>query len=170
MIWSHLPFQMDGLYYIGTLLVGLLAFTGMRVFKKSMFRCLAMAACAAYMFFSLSVTIFSRGPTDHPFNWFPPFWAYKEIFKGSSIAGRLAKQILVNIFMLAPLGVLIPVATDRNPLPIGIAFSFSIESLQFLTKKGYFELDDLIHNTIGVCIGYLFYRFIKKFFPSDGDS
>ena len=154
--------QISEINYIVTVVLALIVFTVMRVGKQSIKNACAAGLTVSYMYFVLAVTVLSRGPTEHPFNWFPPFWAYTEIIKRSSIAGSLAKQILMNIFMLAPLGFLIPIAINRNPLPVGIAFSLLIETLQYVTKRGYFELDDLIHNAIGVFLGYMLYQFIKN--------
>ena len=43
---------------------------------------------------------------------------------------------------------------------LGICF---IEFLQFITKRGYAEIDDVILNTMGVAIGFGVYRFLLKF-------
>lgn len=41
---------------------------------------------------------------------------------------------------------------------IGFAASFCIEAVQFITRLGFADIDDLMNNTIGAGIGYLLYR------------
>lgn len=38
--------------------------------------------------------------------------------------------------------------------------SFATETVQYIKKVGYFEIDDIINNTLGAGIGYLIYRII----------
>ena len=38
---------------------------------------------------------------------------------------------------------------------VGVVSSLFIEIMQWLTKTGYFELDDIMTNTLGMLIGYL---------------
>lgn len=33
-----------------------------------------------------------------------------------------------------------------------------IEVLQLIFKRGYFELDDIFHNTLGSCLGFVCYK------------
>lgn len=47
-------------------------------------------------------------------------------------------------------------------LLIGCGVSFSIEMFQLLFKRGFAELDDMMHNTIGCMIGYGIYTMIKN--------
>lgn len=44
----------------------------------------------------------------------------------------------------------------------GCLVSVAIEVLQFFTQRGLCELDDVIHNTLGVVIGYGVYKVISK--------
>ena len=41
---------------------------------------------------------------------------------------------------------------------IGMVCSLGIETLQLITGKGYFQLDDIVMNTIGTCIGCVGYK------------
>lgn len=67
--------------------------------------------------------------------------------------------IIFNMLMFVPLGVLLPLIQKKNKsflrvFVISIAFTFSVEMFQFITGKGIFEFDDLLHNTIGSLAGY----------------
>ena len=46
-------------------------------------------------------------------------------------------------------------------LLIGAGISVSIEALQFVFMKGFSELDDVFHNTLGCVIGVGVYSLIK---------
>ena len=156
--------QISWIYYIICVVLAASVIGVLRFYRQGWIKSVAAGLTVSYMFLVLSITVLSRGPTEHPFNYFPPFWAYREIFSGSEIAQSLTIQIIVNIFMLAPLGFLLPFITTRKPILYGILFSLFIEILQYLTKRGYFEIDDIIHNTIGLLIGYGFYQLTTKYF------
>jgi len=149
-------------YYFFCTGIALVVLFGTRACKFSWDKSIAAALAAAYMFIVLTITVFKRGPTDLPKNYFPPFWAYGMIISKSKIARDLAIQIIMNVIMLAPLGFLIPFFVEKKPILLGAACSITIELIQLITRKGYFEIDDIIHNTIGFFIGYLVYRLIMK--------
>ncbi|HDR6299941.1 VanZ family protein [Bacillus wiedmannii] len=80
-------------------------------------------------------------------------------------------HIIVNIGMLLPLGILLPLFSEvflkaKWMLISSITTSLFIETLQFITLRGSAELDDLLHNTIGMMLGYCIVNiiliFIKK--------
>lgn len=68
-------------------------------------------------------------------------------------------QIILNIIMLTPLGILLPIVDKRFykfKWTFGAAFllTLSIETMQLITGYGVFDLDDIFNNTIGAIIGY----------------
>lgn len=86
--------------------------------------------------------------------------------------GYLHLQLLYsvgNIMLFFPFGFLAPVVFRRLNHPIlivllGFIVSLTIELTQALftlTRSG--TVDDLFFNTLGTLLGYLFYRFIKRF-------
>ena len=70
----------------------------------------------------------------------------------------------LNILLLVPFGYLVP-QIKRLPfwkvLLFGLCFSLLIESGQFVFRFGVFQTDDLIDNTIGGAVGYLFFRILN---------
>ncbi len=78
----------------------------------------------------------------------------------------MLQEIVLNILMLLPVGVLFPVAFDCRKLWVTTLFGFlctgGIELLQLLTRRGLFEWDDMFHNTLGVVIGFLLIRGAMK--------
>ncbi len=70
-------------------------------------------------------------------------------------------ELFLNFFMLMPVGFLFPAATKKKLLPT-LLFCFSVtlsvELLQALTVRGWFELADIVDNTVGAAIGYGIFR------------
>lgn len=80
-------------------------------------------------------------------------WWYRGIF-GS---------VCLNIFLFKPLGYLSPLSFPRidrwwKVLLLGFSFSLLIETVQLITKLGWFDASDLLHNTVGAIIGYWIYH------------
>ena len=46
-------------------------------------------------------------------------------------------------------------------LLLGACISISIETLQFFLHRGFAELDDVLHNTLGCLIGWLLYKGVE---------
>ena len=78
----------------------------------------------------------------------------------------LWKTVLINVFgniiMFTPfgfLGIVFPKLDDFKTLIINfLSAIIIIESLQYFTRLGVFDIDDVILNTIGVAIGFWIYR------------
>ena len=70
-------------------------------------------------------------------------------------------ELLLNFCMLLPVGMLFPWATKKGFLPtilFGLSLIVLIEVAQLISRRGWFELCDIVDNTIGVMIGYALYR------------
>ena len=78
------------------------------------------------------------------------------------------KNILGNMLLLFPLGILLPILwrkfeNMRNTLFFSFLFSLGIEIIQLLSyyvgnNRRSFDIDDIILNTFGACLGHLFYK------------
>ena len=80
--------------------------------------------------------------------------------------GQLA-SLGLNVLLFVPLGYLVPSITaqiDRwwKVLLLGFLFSLLIETMQLITKLGWFDASDLLHNTLGALIGYGLYKAILR--------
>lgn len=67
--------------------------------------------------------------------------------------------VIENIIMFLPLGMLLP-AVNRKVgfgcvFGAGLGLSVTVELLQLVTQRGYCQMDDILMNTLGGCIGYL---------------
>lgn len=83
------------------------------------------------------------------------FWSYRAILDGEV---DLILQILWNLVLFLPVGLLLMfMLTCKRKWLIAIVFSIllltSIEVIQLLFHLGLFELDDIVHNTLGAIIG-----------------
>ena len=75
-----------------------------------------------------------------------PFWSWR--------AWNIQKnQILANIMMFLPVGILAGKLWKWESLLIAAGFSAAVEVLQLVTARGLCEFDDVIHNMIGALIG-----------------
>lgn len=63
------------------------------------------------------------------------------------------EQILANVIMFLPVGVLAGRIWRWRGLWVAAGLSIGIELLQLITARGLCEFDDVIHNMIGAVIG-----------------
>lgn len=71
-------------------------------------------------------------------------------------------NILSNLLMFLPLGIILCFTNKKgfNSLFIIIYTSLGIELLQFFLKRGVFDIDDIILNTIGGFLGVLIFKYL----------
>ncbi|TSB45592.1 VanZ family protein [Alkalicoccobacillus porphyridii] len=113
-----------------------------------------------YVLMVLGVTILQRGGSYYPglVN-LSLFSSYREAWLQFDV--RNWQFVILNIVMFVPFGMLFPFLQPRFQKAlwtIGAAFLFTllIETFQFFTGLGIFELDDLFNNVLGAIIGYGF--------------
>ncbi len=79
------------------------------------------------------------------------FWSYRQFFSSSTL--RL--QILRNILLFIPLGIILFHVSDRPLMLLApVAVSLAIEAVQYFTNLGLAEIDDVISNGLGGAIGF----------------
>lgn len=96
-----------------------------------------------------------------------PFWSWYKIVTEKDNA--LLLENMLNFILLMPAGVLLPFICDyKVQLGKGMLFgglvSAVIEMSQLVLKRGLFEWDDIIHNSIGCMMGCLLANWIWKRF------
>jgi glycopeptide antibiotics resistance protein len=69
--------------------------------------------------------------------------------------------------MLLPWGLMLSfinekVRSVKQIIIAGFGLSFCIETIQFITRRGTFELDDLFNNTLGTLWGFGIYLLVEK--------
>ena len=108
---------------------------------------------AAYLFFILTETVLIRKTGALRYE-LVPFWSWKR--------PDLRAQIYVNILLFVPVGFLLGLKTGWKSIPLAAGMSAAIELIQLATRRGLFEFDDIIHNTLGAVIGFGLWRLLKK--------
>ena len=108
------------------------------------------------------LTFFYRSPYSKPITKLTPFQSYREGFELFPFRIKslgMAREVFLNILLTIPVGLLLPLlfAQQKHPylLTAGIAILLAIvtEGLQYVTRLGYCETDDLINNFLGCLIG-----------------
>ena len=100
---------------------------------------------------------------------FEPFHAFYSFVKDIQDGRlRISGNFIGNIILFIPVGVLFPLTGDEHRCVktgfVALCFSIIIEIIQLVSHRGYFEIDDLILNTLGAVMGYGIYRVAMKLF------
>lgn len=120
-----------------------------------------------YIFLLYSSTVLFRPIYELREYNFAPFWSYKAIEAGRV---ELLAENIMNVMVFVPLGILLGALMIRLTLLkgfsqaffVGLFLSASIEVLQFFCKRGFSEVDDVMHNTLGCLIGYMIFMILWK--------
>lgn len=81
---------------------------------------------------------------------------------------KTLEGIILNILFFVPLGYMLPCIFKKLQKALwGVVLivffcSLLIETVQLITHLGWFDLDDLLNNTIGCVLGVTFYRVFLK--------
>lgn len=115
-----------------------------------------------YLCVVLGATLFSRGNYLYNGKIVPLFYSYKEAWIHFSDSAW--RNIILNFCMFVPLGFWLPLGIRRfrsfwKTYLAGFGCSLLIECVQLFLRRGIFELDDIMGNTIGTMIGYGFFSF-----------
>lgn len=91
------------------------------------------------------------------------------VFGTITATPRAYSYVIENILLFVPWGILLPLLIRRCRNPIlctatGLAASLFIETTQLLTHRGFFQLDDLIMNTLGTFMGWFLYFVMSAVF------
>ncbi|KAB1230363.1 VanZ family protein [Chryseobacterium viscerum] len=97
-----------------------------------------------------------------------PVFSTIKFIQGTNKTIDIVKIVLGNVIMFIPFGFLGWVFSDLKKLkPLLYSFISCIviaEALQYFTRMGIFEVDDIILNTFGVYLGWIFCRAIERKF------
>ena len=147
------------------LCVGALILVGLYGFWKGLCYSLKLMF-VEYVFLLYASTVIFRTVMNVRKYDFIPFWSYRAIMDGSE--PQLLPENIMNVLGFVPVGVLAGAAfrgmSWLRALLIGAGLSVGIEVLQYVFKKGFCEVDDVMHNTIRCAIGYGSYLIIRKLF------
>ena len=99
-----------------------------------------------YAFLILAETVLIRKPFQGEHIKLEFFWSWKQW-------NVQKEQILTNVAMFIPIGVLAGWLWKWKGLLVVAGFSIAIELLQLVTTRGLMEFDDVLHNMIGAAVG-----------------
>ena len=114
---------------------------------------------SVYIVCVLWITLIDR-EWSSPHAMLVPFWEYANVIKGVRRVYYI-KQIIGNLIMLMPLGLMLPTlkkVNSKQVFLIALLFSVGIETVQFITGRGLMEFDDVFNNTVGAVLGFLIYH------------
>jgi glycopeptide antibiotics resistance protein len=157
-LYQNIPTEVyEGLLSVFCLgLVLLLGFCGI---KKGL-RYTSGLLMVEYVFLIFCSTVIFRIVGETRQYDFQPFWSYQAIQEGRE---DLLAENIMNVVVFIPVGLLLGIAFKQvtwwKALLVGCSISVTIETLQFFLMRGFSEVDDVIHNTLGCLIGYAVARY-----------
>lgn len=129
---------------------------------------------ALYIVFLLRITLFKQaslynllaaiGASERTIN-IIPLWSIVDMASSSLSIKRMMENILGNVVIFIPLGLLLPVIFKRESRDIllgGVILSASIEIIQLIFGLGSTDIDDFILNMLGAMLGYWLFKVIKE--------
>lgn len=81
------------------------------------------------------------------------FWSYRR-------GGQLLWENFWNVVLFVPIGMFLSLLAKKKVWlagVIGFLLSVGIEGTQLITHRGFFEFDDIFHNTVGAALGVILY-------------
>lgn len=116
-----------------------------------------------YLVVLLSSTVLFRtlkkDNCGHNFNL---LWSYDAIQEGQE---RLVLEVIMNVVVFVPVGMLLGCASRSmtwwKVIMIGCSVSLMIEAMQFVYNRGFAEVDDVMHNTVGSLMGFGLYSIAR---------
>jgi len=114
----------------------------------------------------LWLTIINRDSVPEPGLQYKPFHSLNNLIYYTKLYG-IRNNLIGNILLFFPIGFLVPIACRWSnkwyrALFAGLFMSLTIELIQLVTERGYFDYDDIVLNCIGTLIGYGLLRAVEK--------
>lgn len=86
------------------------------------------------------------------------FWKYRDQLGNFAVFSN----IFGNVIGFLPWGFILPIIFRRMDRAFliflsGFLLSLTVEAIQLISKVGCFDVDDLILNTLGAVLGYVFF-------------
>ena len=130
--------------------LGLVVFIAWKGFKTGLWYSAALLLIE-YIFLLFCSTVIFRTTGEVRQYDFHPFWSYAR--------PELFVENIMNVIVFIPVGMILGSLLRVKgswlvALLIGCCISITIETLQFWFIKGFSEVDDVMHNTVGCLIGW----------------
>jgi len=129
---------------------------------------------AIYFLFLIRIVLFKDAPLNGLFKIIGkveqsidliPMGSVLDMFYNNVSIFRMAENIIGNIMIFVPFGMLIPIVwkiKTKKVVTYGCIVSLCFEIVQFCLACGASDIDDVIFNTLGAFLGYSIYVQIKK--------
>ena len=131
--------------------MGLVVFSAWKGFKTGL-RYSAVLLLVEYIFLLFCSTVIFRATGATRQYDFHPFWSYDR--------PDLLIENIMNVIVFIPVGMILGSLLRVKgswlvAFLIGCSISITVEALQFWFMKGFSEVDDVMHNTLGCVIGWI---------------
>ena len=136
----------------------LLPFVGSFIVKeryRKPVRCIGLLAFSLYGIYAM--TLLDRMDSGASKLNFDLFWTWERALAGSALHQYF---IVGNVLLFVPFGVAVTAMFARDKrrwwkaMLIGMVTSVVIEGIQYAGHLGLCEMDDVVHNTLGMMVGY----------------
>lgn len=141
-----------------------------RKYKVCWLLFIAYLAALAYFLFFAEATGRTGAERVYQYNLVPfheirRFWIYRRQLGFMAVALNLAGNVLAFV----PFGTFLPLLVRRvrsfgRTTLLGAEFSLLVETCQLFSKVGSFDVDDIMLNTCGVCLGYGLFLTVRKLY------
>ena len=143
------------IFLFGYLVVYKLLLKGRKKIKLK--RTLLWSVFFIYIIVVFGATLGMRHTGSGGYANFHLFSSYIEAW--NSFSSLQWRNIILNILMLVPLGIFLPLLFKKCKkfwvtYLLGFLFTLILELTQLFAQRGIFELDDILNNTLGCIIGY----------------
>lgn len=151
--FAYLPYGLMAGAVMGLILNGMNARRERK--GKEAFPMAGLMAFSLYLMIILVITFFSRESGSR-------IGMDLELFSTWGINTRNNAFVVENVLLFIPYGFICPWAFPwlrgffRNTFAAFVT-SLGVETIQLITQRGYFQVDDILTNVLGAMIGYLFY-------------
>ena len=164
-IYSYIRGTFPYIILIGTIVFSVLNLCFPNGRRKVVYRVTMSGAFVIYVCVVIFVTLGMRQLwTVHDLK-LHPFWSYETVIRTGN--PEMLIENIANIALFFPLGVFIRDRWENRSrwqycILTAFCCSFTIECLQLIFGLGTFEVDDMMHNTLGAVLGYLSARKIQQ--------
>lgn len=133
---------------------------------RRFFRKVPMLTLIAYVLLNLTMTLLCRTPGTHSQVTLSLLEPFQRAAARPEEAFSILEGLFQNVLLFLPLGYLLPMACPRikNPLALlaGSLFTAAIELCQLVFGMGWFDVNDLLYNVIGMLCGLILIRVQQK--------
>ena len=88
------------------------------------------------------------------------------VFATWGMGSRMDAFVVENVLLFIPIGLLLPLIGKRFRnigwcLAAGGVISAMIEGIQYVTQRGFVQLEDIVTNVMGTLVGFFFFFIIR---------